>query len=74
MRVLLPQLIGPIARNLLRYLIGLLVGAGWLASAQGETIAGDPAVQAAIVTILGAVAAGVVEWIYNLARKWGYAT
>ena len=65
---------GPIARIVLRYGIGFLVGAGWIGSELGSQISNDPDV-IAIVNFVGfAIGALAVEGYYWLAKRWGWAT
>ena len=65
---------GAVARIVLRYGIGILVGAGWLSSELGGQISNDPDV--AIVLDLAGFALGglLVEGWYWLAKRWGWAT
>ena len=55
----------PIARIILRYLVGLTIGADY-----GNVLAGDPDV----VTIVAMAIGAGVESIYALAKRKGWAT
>lgn len=55
----------PIARIILRYAVGAVVGA-----AQGNLLAGDPDVVTAAALIIGAT----VEAVYAIAKRKGWAT
>lgn len=64
------ELRGPLARILIRYVVGLGVGAGWLSRQTGNEIVGDPD----LVLIVGALIAVGVEGLYILAKRRGWAT
>jgi hypothetical protein len=65
---------GAMARIVLRYGVGILVGAGWLSSELGGQITSDPDV-AVVVDMAGfAVGALAVEGWYWLAKRFGWAT
>jgi hypothetical protein len=55
----------PIARILIRYGVGLIIGAD-----AADLLAGDPDV----VTVLAVALGGAVEVAYNLAKRKGWAT
>lgn len=55
----------PIARIILRYCVGAVVGA-----AQGDMLAGDPDVVSVIALAIGAA----VEAVYVIAKRKGWAT
>jgi hypothetical protein len=55
----------PIARILIRYGVGLIIGAD-----AADLLAGDPDV----VTVLAVALGGAVEVVYNLAKRKGWAT
>lgn len=55
----------PIARIILRYIIGGIIGA-----AQGDMLAGDPDIVTAMALAIGAL----VEVAYAIAKKRGWAT
>lgn len=56
---------GPIARIILRYGVGAVIGAS-----QAELLAGDPDVVAMVALAVGAA----VEAVYVFARRKGWAT
>lgn len=56
---------GPIARIVLRYGVGAVIGA-----AQGDMLAGDPDVVSLVALGIGAL----VEGAYALAKRRGWAT
>ena len=65
---------GAITRILLRYGIGIAVGAGWLSSEVGSQISNDPDV-IALVDYAGLAIGGLaIEGWYWLAKRWGGAT
>jgi hypothetical protein len=55
----------PIARILIRYGVGLIIGAD-----AADLLAGDPDV----VTVFAVALGGAVEVVYNLAKRKGWAT
>lgn len=55
----------PLARIVIRYAVGLIVGAD-----AAELLAGDPD----IVTVVAVAIGGAVEVAYNLAKRKGWAT
>lgn len=71
---ILPTILPLGVRVVSRYLVGALVAIGVFTAAQGETIVGDPAVQAIISGVLGAAAAWAIETATVLARRWGKPT
>lgn len=65
---------GAVTRIMLRYGVGIAVGAGWLSSEMGSQITADPDV-AVVVDLAGfAIGAAIVEYWYWLAKRWGWAT
>lgn len=70
----LPTLLPLGVRVVSRYLVGFLVALGVVAAAQGETLVGDPAVQALLSAILGGIAAWLIERATALARRYGKPT
>jgi hypothetical protein len=64
----------PIARIVLRYLIGMGTAYAWITPEVGEEIVRDPEMQLLIETALGAVAVSLVEGFYVLAKRFGWAT
>jgi hypothetical protein len=55
----------PVARILIRYGVGLIIGAD-----AADLLAGDPDV----VTVFAVAIGGAVEVVYNLAKRKGWAT
>jgi hypothetical protein len=55
----------PVARILIRYGVGLIIGAD-----AADLLAGDPDV----VTVFAVALGGAVEVVYNLAKRKGWAT
>lgn len=64
----------PIARIVLRYLIGMAVTYAWLTPEVGEELVSDPEMQLLVEGAIGAVAVGSVEGAYIMAKKFGWAT
>lgn len=56
---------GPIARIIIRYIVGIVVGAD-----SADMIAGDPD----IVTIVALAIGACVEVLYSIAKKKGWST
>ena len=56
---------GPIARIIIRYIVGLIIGAD-----AADTLAGDPDV----VTLVAMVVGATVEGAYTMAKRRGWAT
>lgn len=69
---------GPILRNLARYslgaALGYLVAKGYISRELADSLANDPEVLAAIQYGSVAIGASIVEVIYALAKKRGWAT
>ena len=63
-------MIGPISRIILRYLAAALVTYGIVPVDVGAQIAMDPD----LIAMLGLTLAALVELIYNLAKRRGWAT
>ena len=63
-------MIGPISRIILRYLAAALVTYGIVPVDVGAQIAMDPD----LIALLGLTLAALVELIYNLAKRRGWAT
>jgi hypothetical protein len=63
-------MIGPISRIILRYLAAALVTYGLVPVDVGAQIAMDPD----LIAMLGLTLAALVELIYNLAKRRGWAT
>lgn len=59
-----------IARIVLRYLSGLLIGYGLLPKEVGEMIGVDPD----LTLLLGVFIGAVVEWLYAIAKRKGWMT
>ena len=55
----------PVARILIRYGVGLIIGAD-----AADLLAGDPDA----VTVVAVALGGAVEVVYNLAKRKGWAT
>lgn len=64
----------PVARIILRYLIGMATAYAWLTPEVGEELVTDPDMQLVIETALGLAAAGAVEAAYAMAKRCGWAT
>lgn len=69
---------GPILRNLARYSLGAVLGYllanGYISRELADSLANDPEVLAAIQYGSVAIGASIVEGIYALAKKRGWAT
>ena len=63
-------MIGPISRIILRYLAAALVTYGLVPVDVGAQIAMDPD----LIALLGLTLAALVELVYNLAKRRGWAT
>jgi preprotein translocase subunit Sec61beta len=64
------RILAPIARILLRYLAGGLVAFGIIAPEDAQIIHTDPEIVMAVGLALGAI----VEGVYALAKRKGWAT
>lgn len=68
------MLFGPIARILIRYLVGALVMYGLLDAPGADQISNDPDIIALVAMVLATVAGTATELAYALARRWGWRT
>lgn len=64
---------GPFIRIALRYGAGYLVARGLLGQADGDTIANDPDVYAAVELFAGFTIGALTEGYYMLARRFGWS-
>lgn len=69
------------ARLVLRYLSGFLIGAGVFPDDLGQEIALDPQLIALLaeginwsIVLIGAAIGTVTEYVYSLAKRFGWAT
>lgn len=65
---------GPIARILLRVLAGILIGKGWFAPEDANSLISDPEVAALAEMAVGGAIWAATEGYYYLAKRWGWAT
>ena len=63
--------IGLIGRIIARYLSGAIVALGWVDTATSNAL--FPDFEGLLVMILGALVGVATEWLYALARKFGWA-
>jgi hypothetical protein len=71
----------PLIRIVLRYLAGLLVGAGIFTPELAQELAADPELIDILTQLVdwlivatGVALGGLTEWAYRLAKKHGWAT
>lgn len=62
-------LAGPVARIMLRYLAGTLVGQSVV-----DVVLADPDLMTLATALVGAVLGVVIEWLYRRAKRTGGAT
>lgn len=64
------ELQGPLARILIRYGVGAAIAAGWLSEETGRELIASPDVVVLVAAGIGAL----VEAVYALAKRQGWAT
>lgn len=64
----------PVARIVLRYLIGMGTAYAWITPEVGEELVRDPEMQVLLESLIGLAAAGGVEGAYLMAKRFGWCT
>jgi hypothetical protein len=63
----------PIARIVLRYIVGLLVAKAIFSPEDGNAFISDPEIAQMVELGVGVVVGAVTEAWYGLARRWGWS-